>query len=109
METRSRWNEWEMKSGTGRHPGTRWSTGINRSDVHIPKENGKTRPLGSQDGGTSWSRMRCAEVLEAVYEQNSLDCSTGFRPGRSTPTRCVHSEGAVDSGRVHLRRLRLRF
>ncbi len=30
-----------------------------------------------------WSRMQLREVLEAVYEQDFLDCSYGFRPGRS--------------------------
>ena len=49
--------------------------------VHIPKDNGKTRPLGiSAFEDKVEDAIR--EVLQAVYEQDFLDCSHGFRPGR---------------------------
>src|SRR5437764_11877335 len=51
--------------------------------VHIPKDNGKTRPLGISAFEDKIVQDALREVLQAVYEQDFLDCSYGFRPGRS--------------------------
>jgi group II intron reverse transcriptase/maturase len=51
--------------------------------VHIPKDNGKTRPLGISAFEDKIVQDAVREVLQAVYEQDFLDCSYGFRPGRS--------------------------
>lgn len=51
--------------------------------VHIPKENGTTRPLGISAFEDKMVQDALREVLQAVYEQDFLDCSHGFRPGRS--------------------------
>jgi len=51
--------------------------------VHIPKARGKTRPIGISAFEDKIVQDAVREVLEAVYEQDFLDCSYGFRPGRS--------------------------
>lgn len=51
--------------------------------VHVPKEKGKTRPLGVAAFEDKMVQDAVREVLEAVYEQDFLDCSHGFRPKRS--------------------------
>jgi group II intron reverse transcriptase/maturase len=51
--------------------------------VHIPKGNGETRPLGIPPFEDQVLQRAVVLVLEANYEQDFLDCSYGFRPGRS--------------------------
>jgi RNA-directed DNA polymerase len=50
---------------------------------HIPKGDGGTRPIGIPTLEDKVLQRAVAMVLEAVYEQSFLDCSYGFRPGRS--------------------------
>lgn len=50
--------------------------------VYIPKDGG-TRPIGIPTFEDKVLQRAYVMVLEAVYEQEFLDCSYGFRPGRS--------------------------
>jgi group II intron reverse transcriptase/maturase len=52
--------------------------------VHIPKGDGSTtRPIGVPTFEDKILQRAVAMVLEPIYEQDFLDCSYGFRPGRS--------------------------
>jgi RNA-directed DNA polymerase len=52
--------------------------------VHIPKGDGsQTRPIGIPAFEDKVLQRAVTMALEAVYEQDFLGCSYGFRPGRS--------------------------
>jgi group II intron reverse transcriptase/maturase len=51
--------------------------------VYIPKADGGVRPLGIPALEDKIVQSAVVEVLAAIYEVDFLDCSYGFRPGRS--------------------------
>ena len=64
------------KSGAYRAPPVR--------RINIPKGDGtQTRPIGIPTFEDKILQRAVAMVLEPIYEQDFLDCSYGFRPGRS--------------------------
>jgi group II intron reverse transcriptase/maturase len=50
--------------------------------VHIPKDKGKSRPIGISTFEDKVVQEALREVLEAIYEPIFRDCSYGFRKGR---------------------------
>jgi RNA-directed DNA polymerase len=66
--------------------------------VHIPKGDGRTRPLGISAFEDKIVQDALREVLEAVYEQDFLDCSYGFRPGRGAHDAIRALHGAAEQG-----------
>jgi len=50
--------------------------------VNIPKGEGKTRPLGLTALRDKIVQRATARILEAIYEQDFLKCSYGYRPGK---------------------------
>jgi RNA-directed DNA polymerase len=51
--------------------------------VHIPKSDGRQRPIGVPTLEDKIVQRAVVEVLNAIYEQDFVGFSYGFRPGRS--------------------------
>jgi RNA-directed DNA polymerase len=66
---------------------------------YIPKADGSQRALGIPTFEDKVLQRAVVMILEAVYEQDFLDCSYGFRPGRS-PHQALEAlrEGLVRMG-----------
>ena len=79
-----------MKAGQYRHQPIR--------RVHIPKENGATRPIGVSTVEDKIVQGALRDVLEAIYEHDFLDCSYGFRPKRSAHDAIRELHGIVNRG-----------
>lgn len=51
--------------------------------TYIPKEKDKKRPLGIPEHEDKVVQKGMAQILNAIYENDFLDCSFGFRPKRN--------------------------
>jgi group II intron reverse transcriptase/maturase len=70
--------------------------------VLIDKEGGKKRPIGISAIEDKLVQDSLRELLEAIYEQDFLDCSYGFRPGRSAHDALRDLNGAVHRDEVNV-------
>jgi RNA-directed DNA polymerase len=67
--------------------------------VHIPKEKGKTRPIGISSVEDKIVQGAVREVLEAVYEPLFHERSYGFRPGRNAHDAMRTLNQVLDAGK----------
>ena len=81
-----------FKSGRYRAPAVR--------RVHLEKPGtSKTRPIGIPTLEDKILQRAVLMVLEPVYEQDFVDCSYGFRPGRGAQPSAASSVGRADEAR----------
>ena len=69
--------------------------------VHIPKDGGRTRPIGISTLEDKIVQSAVRHVLEAIYEQDFLDCSFGFRTGRNAHEAIRALDKVVHRGEVN--------
>jgi RNA-directed DNA polymerase len=67
----------------------------------IPKPGGsRKRPLGLPTVADRVAQEAARGMIEPIWEEQFLDASHGFRPGRSTDSACLAMEAHLEQGKV---------
>jgi group II intron reverse transcriptase/maturase len=67
----------------------------------IPKADGRLRPLGIAALEDKIVQRAVVEILNAIYEEDFLTCSYGFRPGRGQHDALDAVAGGINAGKVN--------
>ncbi len=67
---------------------------------YIPKPGGKERPLGIPVMGDKLVQTAVAQILSAIYEQDFLPCSHGYRRGKGPQQAALELSQRLHRGRI---------
>ena len=70
--------------------------------VHIPKDRNRKRPIGISSLEDKIVQGALQEILQAIYEQEFLECSHGFRPERKPHDALMELHQAVRRGEANV-------
>lgn len=83
---------------TGALKEKRYKAGLVRRQ-YIPKPGGKQRPLGIPETGDKLVQYCAAQILSAIFEQDFLPCSHGYRRGKGPRSAALELSQRIHRGK----------